>query len=61
MELSLNTSVSITTSQTFHFVNRNEVEVTIDSVLQSRSCYGKLESLALSLLSEKTMDNTTRE
>ena len=61
LKLSLNATISVTTSKTLYLVNRNQVEVARDSVLQSRSSYCKLQSLSLSILSQETVDQTARE
>ena len=61
MDLSLHTSVSITTGQRLYLINTYEVEVTIDSMLQSRSSYSKLKGLTLCRFGEQSMDQTTRE
>ena len=61
IHLSLNATISVTTSQALYLVSRYQVEVSRDSMLQSRSSYRKLKSLALSFLSKKTVDQTTRE
>ncbi len=59
--LSLYTTISVTASKALNLVNRNQVEVARDCVLQSRSSYSELKSLALSCLSQETVDQTTRE
>ena len=59
--LALYATVGITTSQALYFVNTYQVEVTIDSVLQSRSSNSKLKSLALGRLGQQTVNQTTRE
>ena len=59
--LSLYTTISVTASKALNLVNRNQVEVARDSVLQGRSSNSELKCLALSLLSQETMDQTTRE
>ncbi len=61
LKLSLNTTISVTASKALYLVSRNQVEVARDSVLQSRSSYCELKSLALSLLGQETVDQTTRE
>ena len=58
INLSLHTTVSISTSQRLHFINRHEVEIAINGVFQSRCSNSKLECLALCLLSEKAVDET---
>ena len=59
--LSLNATISVTASEALYLISRNEVEVARDSVLQCRSSNSKLQSLSLSLLSQETVDQTTRE
>ncbi len=59
LKLSLNSTISVTASQALYLVSRYQVEVARDSMLQSRSSYRKLKSLALSLLGKKTVDQTT--
>jgi hypothetical protein len=61
MSLSLYTTISRTSSKSLNLSNRNEVEVTVDGVLESRSCYSELKSLTLIWLCEKTVDKTARE
>ncbi len=50
--LSLHTTIGTTTSQCLYFCLRNEVEVAIDSVLESRCSHGKLECLRTSVIDE---------
>ena len=57
--LSLHSSVGITTGKRFNFVNRYQVEVTVDGVLQGTGSHSELQGLALSLLRQKTVDQTT--
>ena len=57
--LPLHSSVGITTGERFNFVNRYQVEVTIDGVLQGTGSHSELQGLALSLLRQKTVDQTT--
>jgi|GEM_PF-3212221 len=59
MNLSLYTSACISTCQCFNFFYRYQIEVSIDSMLQSRSSYGKFKSRTLVRLRQQTVDDTT--
>lgn len=56
--LALNTSVGITTSQTFYLSCRHQVEVAGDGMLQGAGSHSKLEGLALCSLRQQTMDES---
>ena len=59
LNLALYTTAGISACERFYLIDRYQVEVTIDSVLQSRSSHSKLEGLTLCWLGEQTMDQTT--
>ena len=62
MKLALYSSVGITAGQTHDFVLRDEVEVAVDGVLESRSGNSELQSRSLVVLVfEHTVDQAARE
>ncbi len=57
--LSLHPTISRTASQRLNFSFTNEVEISINCMLQCRSSYSELKCLSLGWLGEEAVDETT--